>query len=39
MKASWQVYVKINEEEMPDLSSVDIVIAGINEFRGAWIYC
>ncbi|MDQ6902818.1 MAG: formimidoylglutamase [Bacteroidota bacterium] len=26
--------IKINEDEMPDLSGVDIVIAGINEFRG-----
>ena len=28
-------FVKVYEEEMPDLTSVDIVIAGINEFRGS----
>ena len=27
-------FVKVYEEEMPDLANVDIVIAGINEFRG-----
>ncbi len=27
-------FIKIYEEEMPDLAEVDIVIAGINEFRG-----
>lgn len=26
--------IKINEEEIPDLSNVDIVIVGVNEFRG-----
>lgn len=26
--------IKINEEEIPDLTEVDIVIVGINEFRG-----
>jgi formiminoglutamase len=27
-------FIKIYEEELPDLTGVDIVIAGINEFRG-----
>ena len=27
-------FIKIYEEEMPDLSGVNIVIVGINEFRG-----
>jgi formiminoglutamase len=27
-------FIKIYEEELPDLTEVDIVIAGINEFRG-----
>jgi formiminoglutamase len=27
-------FIKIYEEELPDLTDVDIVIAGINEFRG-----
>ena len=27
-------FIKIYEEEIPDLTGVDIVIAGINEFRG-----
>jgi len=26
--------IKINEEEIPDLSDIDIVIVGVNEFRG-----
>lgn len=26
--------IKINEEEIPDLSNIDIVIVGVNEFRG-----
>jgi arginase family enzyme len=26
--------VKINEEEIPDLSDIDLVIVGVNEFRG-----
>ena len=26
--------IKINEEEIPDLNDIDIVIVGINEFRG-----
>ena len=27
-------FIKIYEEEIPDLTNIDIVIAGINEFRG-----
>ena len=27
-------FIKVYEEEMPDLAGVDVVIAGINEFRG-----
>ena len=27
-------FIKVYEEEIPDLSEIDIVIAGINEFRG-----
>ena len=27
-------FIKVYEEEMPDLTGVDIVIAGVNEFRG-----
>ena len=27
--------IKIYEDEFPDLENIDIVIAGINEFRGA----
>lgn len=30
--------IKINEDEMPDLEEIDIVIVGINEFRGAGFY-
>ena len=26
--------IKINEEEIPDLSDIDLVIVGVNEFRG-----
>ena len=26
--------IKINEEDIPDLSNVNIVIVGVNEFRG-----
>lgn len=26
--------IKVNEEEIPDLSDIDIVIVGVNEFRG-----
>jgi arginase family enzyme len=26
--------IKINEEEIPDLSDIDVVIVGVNEFRG-----
>jgi len=29
--------IKIYEEEFPDLGNIDIVIAGINEFRGAGV--
>lgn len=27
-------FIKVYEEEIPDLSGIDIVIAGVNEFRG-----
>ena len=32
-------FVKVYEDEMPDLADIDIVIVGINEFRGDGFIC